>query len=132
MDRISYIFGYSADDKQICTYTYNSAVGNFPYWCHVNAVNEYFHALGEDIQSFTGEHDDDQRLPYFWNHIEQGNTRIQGFGMFRHTTETDDNIKRIQRNGQEYKSKILTGVGIADEANLLGIAYLPMTNRLNT
>ena len=65
MDRISYIFGYSADDKQICTYTYNSAVGNFSYWCHVGAVNELFHALGEDIQSFTGEHDDDQRLPYF-------------------------------------------------------------------
>jgi hypothetical protein len=52
--------------------------------------------------------------------------------MFRHTTETDDNIKRIQRNGQEYKSKILTGVGITDEANFLGIAYLPMTDRLNT
>ncbi|MFA5324360.1 MAG: hypothetical protein WC373_16915 [Smithella sp.] len=130
MDRISYIFGYSADDKQIYTYTYSSAVGNFPYWRHVNAANELFHALGEDIQSFIGEHDDDQRLPYFWNHIEQGNTRLQGFGMFRRTVDNGDNIKRIQRNGQEYKSKILTGVGIADEADLLGIAYLPMTNRL--
>jgi hypothetical protein len=50
--------------------------------------------------------------------------------MFRKTVDIGDNIKRIQRNGQEYKSKILTGVGIADEADLLGIAYLPMTNRL--
>lgn len=128
MERKSYVYGYSWLDHYIHTYTFSSAVVNYSYSSKVGGVHEYFHALGEDFLKFPN----DGRIPYFWNHVEQGNTRIQGIGMLRANSDQGDNIKRIQRNGVEYKSKILTGVGIADEANLLGIVYLPMTDRLNT
>lgn len=137
MARQSYIYGYSWLDKLISAYTFSSAAGNYDYSSKRGGVHEYFHALGEDFLKFPSETveeytEADGRIPYFWNHIEQGNTRIQGIGMVREDSDEGDNIKRIQRNGIEYKSKILTGVGIADEDNLLGIVYLPMTDRLNT
>jgi hypothetical protein len=67
--------------------------------------------------------------PYRWSHIENGNIRIQSFQLIR-DPGAGDNLKRMYKNGVSYLSSVISAVGTT-EANLLGLVFIPGTDRLN-
>jgi hypothetical protein len=117
-----------------------SVVGNascmqVDFWrAHLYSTSTaYYHALGESFQITLG--DSNMRHPYMWTHIEAENTFIQGVLGYRPATDEGDNIRILKRNSMDYKSSVLTAVGgkegsVVDEQNFIGVAYLPMTDRI--
>lgn len=78
-----------------------------------------------------------RRYAYQWSHIEDRSTRIQSVLLMRFDSDNGTNIRLVRRNGIDCKDKILTALSTKEgktinSADLLGIAYLPMTDRLNT
>lgn len=118
-----------------------NGIGDCSYWKATNfdtGEGLFFHTLNTDIDGYIGNPtiDADLRRPAMWMHIEAGNSLIQGVVMYRLTMDNNDNIRIIKRNGVDFKSDILTALSekegeIITENNLIGVAYLPMTDRLN-
>jgi hypothetical protein len=78
-----------------------------------------------------------RRYAYQWSHLEDSNTRIQSVLLMRFDSDNGTNIRLVRRNGIDCKDKILTALSTKEgkainSADLLGIAFLPMTDRLNT
>ena len=66
----------------------------------------------------------------FWNDLEIGDVKVQGFNwvlMASPYTRT----KQMYKDGSPFVSALTSAVGTT-EANLLGFAYIPNTDRLNT
>lgn len=114
-----------------------NGVGSNAYFSGWNYYyNRTFTALG--VNTPTGAEDPDNpdyRFPHLWAHIEDGNTRIQGVVLYRQTNDKGDNVRIIQQNGIDILTRILAALNakegeIIDEQNLIGVAQLPMTERL--
>jgi hypothetical protein len=78
-----------------------------------------------------------RRYAYQWSHIEDHSTKMQSVLLMRFDSDNGTNIRLVRRNGIDCKDKILTALSTKEgkainSADLLGIAYLPMTDRLNT
>lgn len=73
----------------------------------------------------------DYYLPYMWNHlnITNDNMFFQG-ALFDRYTDVGDNIHKMYKNGITCKEEIAAVVGV-DSDNLLGVVFLPSTDRLN-
>lgn len=101
-----------------------------------NYSTNAFTALG--VNTPTGAEDPDNpdyRFPHLWAHIEDGNTRIQGVALYRQQTNLSDNVRIMQRNGVDILASILAALSAKEsetieEQNLIGVAQLPMTDRL--
>jgi hypothetical protein len=98
--------------------------GEESYFC-VPFTSE--HIIDHDTQAHTyGSY-----YPYHWMHLEvSGSVFAQGL-LFNRATNAGDNLKRAYVNGVSWMDKVATAVGTA-ETNILGIAYIPCTDRLNT
>ena len=113
--------------------TYNE-IGSNPYWANWwDSDLQEFTVLGQTI--VTGA-DSDYPQPYMWMHIEDGNTRIQGVVLYRQNSDSD-NVRIIQRNGVDFKASILAAISAEEgtainEENLIGVAWLPLADRLNS
>lgn len=110
----------------------DNAIGSNSYWAKWWELQE-FTALGQTIITGT---DSDYPQPYMWMHIEDGNTRIQGVVLYRQNSDSD-NVRIIQRNGVDFKASILAAIGakegtVISEDNLVGVAWLPCADRLNS
>lgn len=66
-----------------------------------------------------------------WTHLEISDDIYIGGVWLTRDTDRGDNIKRQYVNGSSMLSALASVVG-ATEANYLGIAYIPCTDRLNT
>ena len=85
------------------------------------------HIIDHDTQAHTyGSY-----YPYHWTHLEISNATLAQGLLFNRTPDAGDNLKRAYINGVSWLSAMAAAVGTA-ETNILGIAYIPCTDRLNT
>jgi len=111
------------------TVTFSTAFHNYSYWKAIQesgVTNWYFNGLGLETL-ITGT-----RYPFFWTHIEDKNTRYQGYNILRKGVNAGDNIYRFVRNGADYSDKIKAALTLASNEDIVGVIQLPMTDRLNT
>lgn len=111
-----------------------SDYGQIPYFSEPNQTTEAFTCLGET--HLTDYAESDYLFPRMWTHIENGNTRIQGVTMYRKDSDEGDNVRILKRNMVDYKADILSAISAAegsniDEEHFIGVAWLPLTDRLN-
>ena len=90
-------------------------------------ADNHEHVIDHNTQSDTyGSY-----YPYPWTHLEVSDAIfVQGL-LFVRPTDGGDNLKRSYMNEVLWLNVMATAVG-ATEENLLGIAYIPGTDRLNT
>lgn len=123
---------YNSTDKIIPhPVTFSTEFGNFSYWQGPNGDSYNFIGLGLTTKIMT-EYPGHLRYPYFWTHIEDHNTRLQGYNILRIGTYAGDNVYRLCRNGVSYLSIIKSALGVAEDKDIVGVVYFPMTDRLNT
>ena len=79
------------------------------------------------------------RWPFLWNHIEKGDMAIQAFFFLENTNVNSVygsyprsyyDLPRMYKDGVSCLSEVIAAAD-ATEANLLGLTYIPSTNRLN-
>jgi hypothetical protein len=140
MDHLYYLPIYKRFPSPV---TFSTFFGNFSYWESFAATEAdrvffpaYFHGLGlttlilADVITPDGYRA--TRSPFFWTHIEDKNTRYQGYNILRKGVNAGDNVYRFVRNGVDYIDKIKTALTLASNEDIVGVIQLPMTDRLNT
>ncbi len=138
-----YDYQQNSDDPEINIYSWalmNKIFGS-PFYLRRNSLDEnqsyYIFPDGETIrftfteQEFIGNY----YLPYSWVHIDTDSKTPFIHGCQLRCIRPDllsarPDVKRMYKNGASCLSSIAAAVGVA-EGNILGLTYIPSTDRLN-